>query len=234
MITLNAAGLHSTRFGEKPARQQKCLLELIYFARPDSLVFGHCPHLFRKQSGHVLAREHPAEVDLVVAIPDSGVSAAQGFAEELGLPLDRGLIRNHYIGRSFIAPGQAARTAAVRMKHNVVKEVVRGKRVALVDDSLIRGTTTAALGNALRAAGALEVHLRIACPPTRHPCIYGVDFPRRNELMAHTHSLEQIRGRLNMDSLGYLSLQGMTNLFGGQAATFCTACWSGEYPGEPE
>lgn len=229
MITLNAAGLHSTRFGEKPARQQKCLLELIYFARPDSLVFGHCPHLFRKQSGHVLAREHPAEVDLVVAIPDSGVSAAQGFAEELGLPLDRGLIRNHYIGRSFIAPGQAARTAAVRMKQNVVREVVRGKRVALVDDSLIRGTTTATLGKDLREAGATEVHLRIACPPTRHPCLFGVDFPSHEELIAWRHKLPEIREILNVDSLGYLSLPGITGVLGEEGQHYCTACWSGVY-----
>lgn len=168
-------------------------------------------------------------MDIVVAIPDSGMSAAMGYAEGIGRPLDRGLIRNHYVGRSFIAPGQEARAAAVRMKHNVVREVVKGKRVALVDDSLIRGTTTAALGKELRAAGATEVHLRIACPPTRHPCMYGVDFPRREELMAHNFSLQEIREHLAMDSLGYLSLEGLTGLFGAQADSFCTACWSGDY-----
>jgi amidophosphoribosyltransferase len=229
MLTFTAGGVRSSFFGQQPARRQKCLLELIYFARPDSLVFGHCPHIFRKQSGRVLAREHPAEVDLVVAIPDSGAAAAAGFAEELGLPLDRGLIRNHYIGRSFIAPGQAARTAAVRMKQNVVREVVRGKRVALVDDSLIRGTTTATLGKDLRDAGATEVHLRIACPPTRHPCVFGVDFPSHAELIAYRHSLEEIRGLLNVDSLGYLSLEGITGVLGEEGRHYCTACWSGVY-----
>ncbi|MDL2316927.1 amidophosphoribosyltransferase [Desulfovibrio sp. OttesenSCG-928-A18] len=229
MVVCDAQGCRSLYFGER-GRRARCLLELIYFARPDSLVFGETPHLFRQRSGEALAREHPADVDIVVAIPDSGVSAGMGFARGIGRPLDRGLIRNHYIGRSFIAPGQEARAAAVRMKHNVVREVVRGKRVALVDDSLIRGTTTAALGGELRAAGALEVHLRIACPPTRHPCIYGVDFPRREELMAHNHSLEEIRKRLDMDSLGYLSLEGITGLFGKDCDSFCTACWSGSYP----
>lgn len=229
MIVCDANGCRSRLFGPRNLTPARCLLELIYFARPDSLVFGETPHLFRHRSGIQLAKEHPADVDVVVAIPDSGVSAAMGFAEGMNLPLDRGLIRNHYIGRSFIAPGQEARAAAVRMKHNVVREVVRGKRVVLVDDSLIRGTTTAALGRELRDAGAVEVHLRIACPPTRHPCIYGVDFPRPEELMAHNYSLEQIRQRLDMDSLGYLSLEGITGLFGDKADTFCTSCWSGEY-----
>lgn len=229
MFVCDAGGGRSLRFGGQDSKPARCLLELIYFARPDSVVFGETPHLFRGRSGRALAREQPADVDIVVAIPDSGMSAAMGFASALNVPLDRGLIRNHYIGRSFIAPGQQARAAAVRMKHNVVREVVKGKRVALVDDSLIRGTTTAALGRELRNAGATEVHLRIACPPTRHPCIYGVDFPRREELMAYRHSLEEIRDLLNMDSLGYLSLEGLTGLFGDKADTFCTSCWSGKY-----
>ena len=229
MLICSAGGLRSLRFGDSGGVLARCLLELIYFSRPDSFVFGHTPHIFRERSGRVLAREQPAQADLVVAIPDSGVSAAMGFAEELNLPVDRGLIRNHYVGRSFIAPGQAARSAAVRMKHNVVREVVRGRRVVLVDDSLIRGTTTAALGKDLREAGAAEVHLRIACPPTRHPCLYGVDFPHPQELMAFRHSLEEICSILNMDSLGYLSMEGMLGLFPPEARGFCTACWSGEY-----
>ena len=227
MVVCDAQGCRSIRFGS--ARPARCLLELIYFARPDSVLFGETPHIFRGRSGRILAQEHPADVDIVVAIPDSGMSAAMGFAAELGLPLDRGIIRNHYIGRSFIAPGQQARTAAVRMKHNVVHAVVKGKRVALVDDSLIRGTTTATLGRELRDAGATEVHLRIACTPTLDTCLYGVDFPRREELMAYKYSLDEIRRRLNMDSLGYLSLEGILGLFGPQADTFCTSCWSGEY-----
>lgn len=229
MLIVDADGCRSHFFSSKRENSACCLLELIYFARPDSLIFGETPHQFRIRSGQKLAEEHPADVDIVVAIPDSGISAAQGFAQTLGKPLDRGLIRNHYIGRSFIAPGQEARAAAVRMKHNVVHEVVRGKRVALVDDSLIRGTTTAALGRDLRQAGALEVHLRIACPPTRHPCVYGVDFPSPGELMAHNFSLDEIRDRLNMDSLGYLSLEGILGLFGHRSGNFCTACWSGQY-----
>jgi amidophosphoribosyltransferase len=229
MLICSAGGRRSLSFGEKRPVLAKCLLELIYFSRPDSFVFGHSPHIFRKNSGHALAVEHPVLADLVVAIPDSGFSAAMGFADELGLPVDRGLIRNHYVGRSFIAPGQEARAAAVRMKHNVVREVVRGKRVVLVDDSLIRGTTTAALGKELRDAGAAEVHLRIACPPTRHPCLYGVDFPHPQELMAFKYSLDEICSILKMDSLAYLSLEGMLGLFPPEEQGFCTACWSGEY-----
>jgi amidophosphoribosyltransferase len=229
MLVCTAGGMRSIHFGQPGIPEAKCLLELIYFSRPDSLVFGHTPHSFRKLSGHVLAKEQPVEADVVVAIPDSGFSAAVGYADELGILIDRGLIRNHYVGRSFIAPGQAARAAAVRMKHNVVREVVRGKRVALVDDSLIRGTTTAALGKELRDAGAKEVHLRIACPPTRHPCIYGVDFPHYQELMAFRYSIEEIRSILNMDSLGYLSLEGLLSVFPPAERSFCGACWSGEY-----
>lgn len=229
MVVCTAGGIRSLYFGDRSVPKAKCMLELIYFARPDSVVFGYTPHIYRKQSGHVLAKEQPVEADIVVAIPDSGMSAAMGFADELGIPLDRGLIRNHYVGRSFIAPGQAARATAVRMKHNVVKEVVRGKRVVLVDDSLIRGTTTAALGKELRDAGATEVHLRIACPPTKHPCLYGVDFPRHKELMAYKHSIDEIRSILNVNSLGYLSLEGMLGIFAEKERGFCTACWSGEY-----
>lgn len=229
MLTFTAGGYRSTYFGDRTVRQQRCLLELIYFARPDSNVFGHCPHVFRRQTGHMLAKEKPCDVDIVVAIPDSGFSAAMGFAEELGITLDRGLIRNHYIGRSFIAPGQGARVAAVRMKHNVVKEVVRGKRVCLVDDSLIRGTTTAALGKELRNAGATEVHLRIACPPVQYPCYFGVDFPHYEELLAYQHTVDEIRSILNMDSLGYLSLEGMRACLGEEGMQYCTGCWSGEY-----
>lgn len=229
MIVCTDGGMRSLYFGDRSVTQAKCLLELIYFARPDSVVFGRTPHIFRKESGRVLAKEQPVEADIVVAIPDSGMSAAQGFAEGAGIPMDRGLIRNHYVGRSFIAPGQAARATAVRMKHNVVREVVAGKRVVLVDDSLIRGTTTAALGKELRDAGATEVHLRIACPPTKHPCHYGVDFPSSRELMAYKHSIDEIRSILNMNSLGYLSLEGLKGIFRKDENGFCHACWSGEY-----
>ncbi|MDR0827893.1 MAG: amidophosphoribosyltransferase [Desulfovibrio sp.] len=234
MLVLSASGSRSLSFAETLPRPARCLLELIYFARPDSLVFGESPHLFRQRSGRLLAAEQPTQADIVVPIPDSGMSAAMGYAAALHLPWERGLIRNHYVGRSFISPGQEARAAAVRMKNNVVREVVKDKRVVLVDDSLIRGTTTAALGNELRRAGAREVHLRIACPPTRFPCSYGVDFPRHEELMAHNYSLPEIRERLNVDSLGYLSLNGMVGLFGDKSDTFCTSCWSGDYRVPPE
>jgi len=230
MVVCDDKGCRSLYFGKEGTPEARCLLEHIYFARPDSVVFGETPHVTRYKSGLMLAKEQPVGADIVVAIPDSGVSAAQGYALGVGLPLERGLIRNHYVGRSFIAPGPEARAMAVRMKHNVVREVVRGKRVVLVDDSLIRGTTTTTLSRELRDAGATEVHLRIACPPTRYPCCYGVDFPERDELLAHRYTLDAIRDKLNMDSLGYLSLDGLTGLFGEERGCFCTACWTGKYP----
>ncbi len=230
MVIIDHAGLRSIRFAQAQTPLWRCLLEHIYFARPDSLVFGETPHLVRERCGEALAKEQPVAADIVVPIPDSGFSAAMGYARAINIPLERGLIRNHYVGRSFIAPGQHARAMAVRMKHNIVREVVEGKRIVLVDDSLIRGTTTATLAQSLRKAGAKEVHLRIACPPTRHPCAYGVDFPDRDELIAHNRSVDEIRHLLELDSLGYLSEQGLLRLFGQNAADFCTACWSGCNP----
>ena len=225
MVVIDADGLCSIQFAPPVVPSRRCLLEHIYFARPDSVVFGETPHLVRQRCGEVLAKEQPVDADIVVAIPDSGFSAAMGYARGIGKPLERGLIRNHYVGRSFIAPGQEARATAVRMKHNVVRDVVKGKRVVLVDDSLIRGTTTATLARSLREAGAVEVHLRIACPPTRHPCVYGVDFPDCCELIAHNRSVEEISSLLELDSLGYLSKQGLLELFGKDSCSFCTACW---------
>lgn len=230
MLVCGRDGCRSLHFGKKGTAEARCLLEHIYFARPDSVVFGETPHIVRQKSGAALALEHPADADIVVAIPDSGVSAAAGYARQMQLPLERGLIRNHYVGRSFIAPSPEARAMAVRMKHNIVREVVRNKSVVLVDDSLIRGTTTRTLSHELREAGARQVHLRIACPPTLYPCLYGVDFPRREELLAYTHSLEEIQKYLRMDSLGYLSLDGLTSIFGQECTCFCTACWTGRYP----
>ena len=229
MLVIDATGCRSYMFNTGKEPLARCLLELIYFARPDSVVFGETPHLMREKSGAILAREHPADVDIVVAIPDSGMSAAMGYALELGIPYERGLIRNHYVGRSFITPGPEARATAVRMKHNIVRNVVEGKRVALVDDSLIRGTTTNSLNKALREAGATEVHLRIACPPTCFPCPYGVDFPKKEELMASKYSPDEICAILGMDSLGYLSLEGLLGLFGEEGNTYCTSCWNGDY-----
>ena len=229
MLVIDNFGYNSYHFGTGQEPLSQCLLELIYFARPDSVVFGQTPHTMREKSGAVLAAEHPVEADMVVAIPDSGMSAAMGYAAAMGIPHERGLIRNHYVGRSFILPGPEARATAVRMKHNIVRSTVEGKRVCLVDDSLIRGTTTASLNKALREAGAREVHLRIASPPTRFACPYGVDFPSTEELMAHKHSVEGIRTILGMDSLGYLSIEGLTSICAGGPDSHCSACWSGEY-----
>lgn len=229
MISISRDGVRTFRFGDREMPVRQCLLELVYFSRPDSVVFQHTPHVFRVQSGKALAEEHPADADIVVAVPDSGFSAAMGYAAGLGVPLERGLIRNHYVGRSFIAPSQEARAAAVHMKHNVVREVVAGKRIVLVDDSLIRGTTAVALCKSLRSAGAREIHMRVACPPTRHPCLFGVDFPERSKLIAHNHTIEEIRDLLGLDSLAYLSLPRMLALLKPDQNNFCTACWSG-YP----
>ena len=229
MLVIDKLGFSSYHFNTGTESLSQCLLELIYFARPDSIVFGQTPHMMRERSGAALAAQHPVDADIVVAIPDSGMSAAMGYATAMGIPHERGLIRNHYVGRSFILPGHEARATAVRMKHNIVRSVVEGKRVCLVDDSLIRGTTTASLNKALREAGAKEVHLRIASPPTRFACPYGVDFPSTEELMAHKHSVEEIRTILGMDSIGYLSIEGLTGVCKGGSGSYCSACWSGEY-----
>lgn len=229
LVAIDSSGVHSLKIPGKHDIKSRCFLELIYFARPDSTVFGCNPHAFRLESGRRLALEQPADADIVVAIPDSGMSAAMGYAQQMGLPLERGIIRNHYTGRSFIAPGPKQRSQAVHMKHNVIREVVKDKRVVLVDDSLVRGTTTKALSAFVRNAGAKEIHLRIACPPTRYPCRYGIDFPRCEDLLAHNNSVEEIREFLKLESVGYLSLGGMYLAAGGDAG-FCTACWTGESP----
>ena len=202
---------------------------MVYFARPDSKVFGVSVDASRRAFGRQLAREHPAQADAVLAVPDSANSAALGFAEESGIPFELGLLRNHYVGRTFIRPSQADRDFNARVKYAPVKEALKGKRVVVVDDSLVRGTTSGSLVNILREAGAVEVHLRIASPPVRFPCYYGIDMPTKEELMGHRHSIPEIEKLLGVDSLGYLSLEGMEGA-ASEAGPFCNACFSGTYP----
>ena len=209
-----------------------CIFEHVYFARPDSYVFGQSVNEVRTELGRVLAREAGVDADVVVPIPDSGVCAALGYAEESGVPLKMGLIRNHYVGRTFINPQQAIRHFKVKVKLNPVKSILEGKRVLLIDDSIIRGTTSQKIVRMIRAAGASEVHMRISCPPTISPCYYGIDTPRRSELIASSHSVEDIREYLNADSLSYLSLEGMLSSVGLRARSYCTSCFTGKYPVE--
>ena len=209
-----------------------CIFEHVYFARPDSYVFGQSVNEVRTELGRVLAREAGVVADVVVPIPDSGVCAALGYAEESGVPLKMGLIRNHYVGRTFINPQQAIRHFKVKVKLNPVKSILEGKRVLLIDDSIIRGTTSQKIVRMIRAAGASEVHMRISCPPTISPCYYGIDTPRRSELIASSHSVEDIREYLNADSLSYLSIEGMLSSVGVRARTYCTSCFTGKYPVE--
>jgi amidophosphoribosyltransferase len=212
-----------------PAR--RCIFELVYFSRPDSTVFHRSVDGVRRALGRELAREHPAPgADCVFSVPDSSNAMALGYAEESGLKLEHALIRNHYVGRTFINPTQAGRNAKVKIKFNPVREVLQGKRVVVVDDSLVRGTTSRGLVHMIRQAGAREVHFRVASPPITGPCHYGIDTPTRSELIASGHDVEQIRQHLGVESLGYLSLDGMLRAAGGDPATFCHACFSGQYP----
>jgi amidophosphoribosyltransferase len=213
-----------------PAKLAHCVFEHVYFSRPDSYVFGQSVNEVRTELGRKLAIEKPAPADVVVPIPDSGVCAATGYAEESGVPMRMGLIRNHYVGRTFIEPQQAIRHFGVRVKLNPVKSILQGRRVVLVDDSLVRGTTSRKIVKMVRAAGASEVHMRISCPPTISPCFYGVDTPKRSELIAATHSLEEIRKYIGADSLGYLSLEGLMSSVGDARSSYCSSCYTGEYP----
>ncbi len=229
MIVVDREGMRSFR-PFPAATHAHCVFELIYFARPDSLVFGRTVHDVRKRLGRRLARESTIAADVVVPVPDSGVPAALGYAEAAGIPFDLGLIRNHYVGRTFIEPSQSIRHFGVKLKLNPVRSVVEGKRVVVVDDSIVRGTTSRKIVKMLRAAGAAEVHLRISSPPTTHPCYYGIDTPNRQELVAATHNLEQIRTYLTADSVAYLSLEGLRAVVLPGEETFCYACFCGDYP----
>lgn len=213
-----------------PAPKAHCVFEHVYFARPDSFVFGQSVNEVRTEFGRRLAMEQPVPADVIVPIPDSGVCAATGFAEVAGVPLRMGLIRNHYVGRTFIEPHQSIRHFGVRVKLNPVRSILQGRRVVLVDDSIVRGTTGRKIVRMVRAAGATEVHMRISCPPTISPCFYGVDTPRRSELIAATHSLDEIRRYIGADSLGYLSLDGLLSSVGPTRSSYCTSCYTGKYP----
>lgn len=231
VVYVNKDGLKSEFYcSQSRIRPKYCIFELIYFARPDSKLFGESVHLFRKQLGMKLAEESPVEADIVTAVPEGGNSAAMGFSALSGIPLDRGFIRNHYVGRTFIRPEQGSRTKKVELKLNAVSEVVKDKRVVVVDDSIVRGTTSKSRLGLLRKAGAKEIHVRISCPPHRFPCRYGIDFQSKDELIAANHTTEEIREFLGVDSLAYLSEEGMLNCTTTSRNYFCTACFSGNYP----
>ncbi len=235
IVTIDAEGIHSSFFAKpEEIKPSHCVFEHVYFARPDSMIFGDDVHQVRIRLGERLAEERPANADVVFAVPDSGNAGAIGFSRKSGIPLDMGFIRNHYVGRSFIKPNQDERESAVAMKFNVVRSAVRGKRVVVVEDSLIRGTTFRRQAKILRAAGAKEVHLRITCPPTLNACYYGIDFPSKDELVAaRLKSVHAIEGYLGVDSLGYLSVEGLLASVSKPKHHYCTACWTGNYPVPP-
>jgi amidophosphoribosyltransferase len=232
MLKISADGLESFRpFPAEPPRP--CIFEYVYFSRPDSVLWGRQVSVVRKAMGHHLAREQPVRADLVVPVPDSGVAAALGYAEEAGIPFEFGLMRNHYVGRTFIEPEQSIRHFGVKLKLNPVRELIQGKRVVLVDDSIIRGTTSRKIVEMVRNAGAREIHMRISCPPTIAPCYYGIDTPRKEELIASAKTVEEIRTFIRADSLGYLSLEGMHDAVPAPVGSFCHACYRGDYPVVP-
>jgi amidophosphoribosyltransferase len=229
MVIVSAGGMRSLKpFPAAPRAQ--CIFEHVYFARPDSYVFGESVNEIRTEFGRRLARESGVDADVVVPIPDSGVCAAIGYSEASNIPMRMGLIRNHYVGRTFIEPQQSIRHFGVRVKLNPVRSILDGRRVVLVDDSIVRGTTSRKIVRMVRSAGAREVHMRISCPPTISPCFYGVDTPRRTELIAATHTIEEIRKYLNADSVAYLSLEGLTGAVNGGRSRYCTSCYTGVYP----
>jgi amidophosphoribosyltransferase len=231
MLRISKGGLESIHFTPKK-NHQHCIFEHVYFARPDSLVFGRPVNATREELGRLLARESPAIADVVVPVPDSGVPAAIGYAAESGIPFRMGLIRSHYIGRTFIEPEQSIRDFGVRLKLNPVRRLLEGRRVVLVDDSIVRGTTSRKIVRMVREAGAAEVHMRISCPPTVSPCHYGIDTPTKIELIASRNSVEQIREFIGADSLSYLSLENLRAAVEDTEGEFCTSCYTGVYPTE--
>ena len=229
IVVMDKNGLHSYKpFAPEP--HKFCIFEFIYFARPDSQIFGHSVYRVRKRLGACLAREHPLDGDLVMPFPDSGVYAALGFAEVTDIPFEMGVIRNHYVGRTFIQPSQSMRDFSVRVKLNPVREILQDKRVIVIEDSIIRGTTTRSRVKALREAGAREVSLLVSCPPHRFPCYYGIDFSSKGELIAAHQTIPQIRDFLGLDYLGYLSTEAMVEATRMNADSFCLSCFSGDYP----
>jgi amidophosphoribosyltransferase len=229
MVIVGPKGVIRERYAPRK-RASQCVFEHVYFSRPDSTVFGRSVQESRELMGRLLAREYPVDADIVVPVPDSGVAAALGYSAESGIPFRHGLIRNHYVGRTFIEPSQAIRDFGVKLKLNPIKQLLTGKRVILVDDSLVRGTTSRKLVRMVRNAGAREVHLRISCPPTVSPCYYGVDTPSKQELIAANHSIEEIRRYVEADSLGYLSLESLSHAVKDEKNRYCYSCYTGEYP----
>ena len=229
LLLINKDGLTSYfPFQKTPIKQ--CVFEHIYFSRPDSFLFNQSVYESRKAMGRALAQEHPVDADLIVPVPDSGVISALGFAEESGIPYDMGLIRNHYVGRTFIEPQSQIRHFGVKVKLNAVKPVIEGKRVAIIDDSIVRGTTSRKIVKMIREAGATEVHVRISSPPILYSCFYGIDTPTRNELIAATHDLEGIKNYLEADSVHYIGIEKLLSVFSDHRENFCTACFDGNYP----
>jgi amidophosphoribosyltransferase len=228
MVVINGSGIQST-FPFKRATPSHCIFEFIYFARPDSYVFGQNVYSIRKEFGRQLARETGVQADVVIPVPDSGVPAALGYAEEAGIPFGLGLIRNHYVGRTFIEPRQAIRHFGVKIKLNPVRDVLKGKRVVVVDDSIVRGTTSKKIIKMIRNAGASEIHMRISSPPTMFPCYYGIDTPTRQELIASSHNIEEIRKYITADTLGYITLDGVRKVVD-RPINYCVACFCGDYP----
>jgi amidophosphoribosyltransferase len=231
VLVISAQGMRSLK-PFVPAPLAHCVFEHVYFSRPDSYVFGKSVNEVRTNLGRMLAREQRVDADVVVPVPDSGVCAAMGYADEAGIPLRMGLIRNHYVGRTFIQPQSAIRHFGVKVKLNPVRSILENKRVVLVDDSIVRGTTSRKIVKMVRAAGAREVHVRISCPPTISPCFYGVDTPSRSELIGATHSVPEIRDFLEADSLGYLSHHGLMTAVGDGNTSYCSSCYTGHYPVE--
>jgi amidophosphoribosyltransferase len=231
LVQITEAGLTSMRWQTEP-QPKLCVFEMIYFSRPDSLYHGETLYSYRRRIGHQLAKESSVDADIVIGVPDSGIPAAIGFSETSGIPYAEALIKNRYVGRTFIQPTQAMRETGIRMKLNPLKDVLKGKRVIIVDDSIVRGTTSRKLVQALRDAGAKEVHMRISSPPVTHPCFYGIDTDNQDQLIAAKMTVEEIRQTLGADSLAYLSIEGMVNATQDNPTHFCTACFSGDYPVE--
>jgi len=229
LVRIDDRGLHSARFAESPKRSF-CIFEFVYLARPDSRMRDVTVHEARVELGRRLAVEHPIDADLVIAVPTTGHSAAQGYSQVTGIPYGDGIYKNAYVGRTFIQPSQSLRDRGVKLKLNPLPDSIRGKRLAVIDDSIVRGTTTKQVVTMLREAGATEVHMLVTCPPLQWPCFYGIDMPTRQELIAADLTVEQIRAYVGADSLGYLSQEGMVQAAGGDASSFCTACFDGEYP----
>ena len=231
MVIVDATGVKSVFPNGKNEHPAPCVFEHVYFARPDSFMFGQSVYEVRKSFGRMLAKECPVEADIVIPVPDSGITATIGYSEESKIPFEMGIIRNHYVGRTFIEPSQNIRDFGVKVKLNPVKNLIKDKRVVVIDDSIVRGTTSKKIVKLLRDAGAKEIHMRISAPPTSYPCYYGIDTPTKKELISNTHTEEEIRKFIGADSLGYISLEGMQSVL--KDHNFCFACFTGKYPIDP-